>query len=138
MKTICEKGGLTGHYTNHSGKRTCATQLYNQSVDEQETMRRTGHRSTTAVRKHKRTSDEMSANMSHILDPPKPTQENCPILQEFSDNSANPGKRLCTDREGVNCVLLVESDSRTVDRDGSKVYNNCQIHFYMNVSPKRQ
>jgi hypothetical protein len=34
MKTICEKGGLTGHYTNHSGKRTCATQLYNQNVDE--------------------------------------------------------------------------------------------------------
>ena len=57
MKTICEKGELTGHYTNHSGKRTCATQLYNQNVDEQEIMRRTGHRSTTAVRKYKRASD---------------------------------------------------------------------------------
>ncbi|CAC5412797.1 unnamed protein product [Mytilus coruscus] len=29
MKSICEKGGLIGHYTNHSGKRLCATQLYN-------------------------------------------------------------------------------------------------------------
>ena len=122
-KTICEKG-LTRHYTNHSGKRTCATQLYNQNVDEQEITRRTGHRSTTAVRKYKRAIDEMSANVSNILDPPEPTQENCPILQEISDSSATPGKRLCTDRQGVNSVLPVDSDSRTVDRDGSKVYNN--------------
>ena len=82
------------------------------------------NRSTTAVRKYKRASDGMSANVSHILDPPKPTQENCPILQEISDNSATPGKRPCTDREGVICVLPVDSDSRTVDRDGGKVYNN--------------
>ena len=78
------------------------------------------NRSTTAVRKYKRASDGMSANVSHILDPPKPTQENCPIVQEISDNSATPGKRPCTDREGVNSVFLVESDSRTVDRDGVK------------------
>jgi hypothetical protein len=53
----------------------------------------------------------MSANVSHILDPPKPTQENCPILQEISDNSATPGKRPCTDREGVNSVLPVDMES---------------------------
>jgi hypothetical protein len=98
--------------------------LYNENVDEQEIMRRTGHRSTTAVQKYKRASDEMSANVSHILDPPKPTQENCPILQEISDNSATPGKRTSTDREGVNSVSPVDSDSHTVDRDGGKVYNN--------------
>lgn len=28
MKIICERGGLKGNYTNHSGKRSCATQLY--------------------------------------------------------------------------------------------------------------
>ena len=28
------------------------------------------------------------------------------------------------DREDVNSVLPVYSDSRTVDRDGGKVYNN--------------
>jgi hypothetical protein len=79
----------------------------------------------------------MSANVSHILDPPKPTQENCPILQEISDNSATPGKRLCTDCKGVNSVLPVESDSRTVDRDGVKCIIT-EIHYYMNVSPKHQ
>jgi hypothetical protein len=71
------------------------------------------------VRKYKRASDGMSANVSNILDPPKPAQENCPILQEISDNSATPGKRPCTDREGVNSVLPVDSDSRTVVRDGA-------------------
>lgn len=28
MKVIAEKGGLSGNFTNHSGKRTCATQMY--------------------------------------------------------------------------------------------------------------
>ncbi|XP_062606633.1 uncharacterized protein LOC134268405 [Saccostrea cucullata] len=45
MKIICERGGLKGNYTNHSGKRSCATQLYMAGVDEQEIMARTGHRS---------------------------------------------------------------------------------------------
>ncbi|CAC5395219.1 unnamed protein product [Mytilus coruscus] len=75
MKSIYEKVGLIGHYTNHSGKLTCVTQLYNQNVYEQEIMRRTGHRSSTAVRKYKRDSDEISANVSHILDPPIPKQK---------------------------------------------------------------
>ena len=71
------------------------------------------------MRKYKRASDGMSANVSTILDPPKPAQENCPILQEISDYSATPGKRLSTNREGVNSVLPVDSDSRTVVRDGA-------------------
>ena len=28
MKEITGKAGLVGNFTNHSGKRTCATQLY--------------------------------------------------------------------------------------------------------------
>lgn len=28
MKIICKKSGLVGNFTNHSGKRTCASQLY--------------------------------------------------------------------------------------------------------------
>ena len=54
MKEITGKAGLVGNFTNHSGKRTCATQLYQAGVDEQEIMSRTGHRSETAVRKYKR------------------------------------------------------------------------------------
>jgi hypothetical protein len=28
MKTMCSKACIEGYYTNHSGKRTCATTLY--------------------------------------------------------------------------------------------------------------
>lgn len=52
MKVIAEKGGLSGNFMNHSGKRSCATQMYIEGVPEQEIMKRTGHRSE-AVRKYK-------------------------------------------------------------------------------------
>ncbi|XP_061176185.1 uncharacterized protein LOC133185143 [Saccostrea echinata] len=40
MKVIAEKGDLSGNFTNHSGKRTCATQMYIAGVPEQEIMKR--------------------------------------------------------------------------------------------------
>ncbi|XP_062611438.1 uncharacterized protein LOC134273266 [Saccostrea cucullata] len=55
IKTMCTEAGLSGNFSNHSGKRTCATSLYNSGVDKQLIMERTGHRSD-AVRKYKRTS----------------------------------------------------------------------------------
>ena len=44
MKEITGQAGLVGNFTNRSGKRICATQLYQAGVDEQEIMSRTGHR----------------------------------------------------------------------------------------------
>lgn len=49
---ICDRAGLKGNFTNHSGKRTCAIQLYIAGVAEQEIMARTGHRSEKSVRKY--------------------------------------------------------------------------------------
>ncbi|MCW4264426.1 MAG: tyrosine-type recombinase/integrase [Candidatus Thiodiazotropha endolucinida] len=72
MKEIAKKGGLNGNYTNHSGKRTCATQLYNAGIQEQEIMARTGHRSEVAVRKYKRTSEGIQKAVSCVLDPNTP------------------------------------------------------------------
>ena len=74
MKEIAQKGGLKGNFTNHSGKRSCATQLYHAGVPEQEIMARTGHRSEKAVRKYKRSSDEMLRQVSGALDPNNNTQ----------------------------------------------------------------
>ncbi|CAG2235448.1 unnamed protein product [Mytilus edulis] len=45
MKTICQKGELKGNFSNHSGKRTLATRLYQAGVSEQMIMDRTGHTS---------------------------------------------------------------------------------------------
>ena len=44
IKVICTRAELSGNYTNHSGKRTCVTQLYMAGVDGQELLLRTGHR----------------------------------------------------------------------------------------------
>ncbi|XP_065185828.1 uncharacterized protein KIAA1958-like [Sycon ciliatum] len=54
---ICSRGGLSGFFTNHSLRRTCATQLYDNGVDEQTIKEVTGHRSD-AVRQYKVTSEK--------------------------------------------------------------------------------
>lgn len=82
MKDICAKGGVSGNLTNHSGKRTCATTLYRNRIDEQDIMDRTGHRSTDAVRKYKRCSDDIRRAVSSVLDPTPPKKlksENEPV-----------------------------------------------------------
>ena len=69
MKTMCSEAGIEGYYTNHSGKRTCATTLYKAGVPEQEIMNRTGHRSVESVGKYKITSNDMLKDISNILEP---------------------------------------------------------------------
>lgn len=44
IKTITQKDGLKGNFSNHCGKRACATQLYINRVSELEIIQRTGHR----------------------------------------------------------------------------------------------
>lgn len=62
VKVTCKKAGLQGNHSNHSGKCTCATQLYMAGVNEQEIMRRTGHRSEKAVKKYKQPFDDILKN----------------------------------------------------------------------------
>ncbi|CAC5385195.1 unnamed protein product [Mytilus coruscus] len=93
MKVICTKAGLSGYFTNHSCKRTCATQLYNAGVDEQEIMARTGHRSQAGVRKYKRTSAEISATVSRILDPPCSSTS----IEDSAESFVAPQKKFRTD-----------------------------------------
>ncbi|XP_062572726.1 uncharacterized protein LOC134234683 [Saccostrea cucullata] len=49
MKEMCNKAGLEGNFTNQSRKRTCATQLYQSGLDEQQIMSRTVQRSLNGV-----------------------------------------------------------------------------------------
>ncbi|XP_062568432.1 uncharacterized protein LOC134230612 [Saccostrea cucullata] len=77
MKEITRKAELKGNFTNHSGKRTCATQLYHAGIDEQEIMSRTGHRSETAVRKYKRSNSALQERVSEVLNPPNVKKIKC-------------------------------------------------------------
>ena len=49
LQSIVKNFGFSGQYTNHSGKVTCATELFKNNIDEQLIMRQTGHRSEDAV-----------------------------------------------------------------------------------------
>ncbi|XP_066290479.1 zinc finger MYM-type protein 2-like [Branchiostoma lanceolatum] len=74
MKTMCASAGIPmegRNITNHSGKVTCATQMFAAGFDEQTIMARTGHRSS-AVRAYKRPSDALLKDVSNTLQPPKP------------------------------------------------------------------
>ena len=67
MSSICSLGGIKGFKTNHSLRATSATRLYQQGVDEQLIMERTGHRSIEGVRSYKHTNDDQERSVSNIL-----------------------------------------------------------------------
>ncbi|XP_052679523.1 uncharacterized protein LOC128160267 isoform X1 [Crassostrea angulata] len=115
MKEITRNAGLVGNFTNHSGKRTCATQLYQAGVDEQDIMSRTGHRSESAVRKYKRTNSVLQESVSKVLDPPKKTKCEIALTPEI-DLDVSP--------------LLGKHPDIDEKSDSSKsVFNNCVFNF---------
>ncbi|CAG2231101.1 unnamed protein product [Mytilus edulis] len=133
MKEMCQKAGLTGNYTNHSGKRTCATALYKAGLDEQTIMDRTGHRSS-AVRAYKSKTDEIEQKVSSVLNPPSidtvsvthnKLEVEGPLLKctklepVNTENSAN-----CRDiSTRLKCLNDITNTSGTVN------FNNCNFSF---------
>ena len=71
MRKKSKQAGFNGHFTNHSGKVTCATQLFEENVDEQLIKLQTGHRSD-AVCAYKRPTKSHALQVSNILQPPLP------------------------------------------------------------------
>ena len=67
VKKVMSNAGFDGHFTNHSLRRSCATNLYDNGVPEQVIQETTGHRSVDGVRAYKRTSSTMKRKMSAIL-----------------------------------------------------------------------
>ena len=93
VKNFCHKAGFEGNFTNHSGKVTCATELFSNNIDEQLIMKQTGHRSQDAVRKYKRPSAQHDAQVSDILQPPIPkkavsTSESLDLQKDEDPSSA--------------------------------------------------
>ena len=70
VRRFCTEAGFSGNFTGHSGKVTCATELFVNNVDEQLIQIQTGHRSTSSVRCYKRPHDEHVQKISKILQPP--------------------------------------------------------------------
>ena len=70
VKNFCTEAGFKGQFSNHSGKVSCATELFRNNIDEQLIMKQTGHRSVDAVRCYKRPTAEHEKHVSSILQPP--------------------------------------------------------------------
>ena len=66
VKELCKKGGLDGHYTNHSLRATSASRMYQSNVPEQISKEITGHRSD-CVRTYKPTSDSIRKVASETI-----------------------------------------------------------------------
>ena len=58
---------LKGYYSNHSLRRTCATQLYDKGLPEQLMQETTGHRSAAGIRCYKHTSSSPKRRASEIV-----------------------------------------------------------------------
>lgn len=112
---------MEGNFTNYSGKRTCATQLYQAGIDDQEIMSRTGHRSEVAVRKYKRSNSALQERVSEVLNPPPHVKKmKCETTMVEMSKSEN-------NREGN---LNPPSDSMVTRGAVQKsVFNNCVFHF---------
>ena len=70
-KLFCEAGIDTSNrkISNHSGRVTCCTTLYNNGFDDKAVSSRSWHRSS-AVNTYKRELEPIIQNISHALEPP--------------------------------------------------------------------
>ena len=95
VKKLTDKVGAEGYYTNHSLRRTCATKLFQEGIEEQRIMAITGHRSTDAVQTYKKISAIQEEEASKIIQctkqilevkddeqPPKKLKEKISVAQE--------------------------------------------------------
>ena len=112
VKDFCKEAGF---YTNHSGKVTCATELFKHNVDEQLIMQQTGHRSTDAVRMYKRPSIEHQIQVSQILQPPAPKRFACPAIPPVEVTQVH--------KEPATPTTTTPKKSITFTANGSSVQN---------------
>ena len=94
MKDLFQAAGIpleNRNITNHSGKVTCCTTLFNAGFSDSSVKSRSGHRSGE-VETYKRPLEALHDSVSHALQPPKPT-----ITAYDTDNTAT------SVRKNYNC-----------------------------------
>ena len=70
VSELCKTAGVSGFKTNHSLRVTTAIRLFQNGLDEQLIIERTGHCSLDWVRGYKRTSQEQQELVSAALNNP--------------------------------------------------------------------
>ena len=113
VKRLCNRAGVDGYFTNHSLRRTCATRLFQQGIDEQQIMSITGHRSSTAVRMYKQVSHEQEEKLSNLIQS---------VKKYKIDDEAEEG-----DKQGSTTVVTGPTTTTPVFN-----FNSCSVIFNNN------
>ena len=112
---FCKQAGFNGRFINHSGQVTCATQLFEENVDEQLIKLQTGHCSD-AVNAYKRPTKSHALQVSNILQPPLPKKAaKLPEMEAFGGYHAENKE---------NSVVPAQSNSQQ-----SSVMHSSVTHF---------
>jgi len=121
IKIVCQRAGLQGNFSNHSGKKTCATQLYTAGIDEQDIMARTGHRSEKAVRKYKIQNDIIGSKVSAILDPQQPRK------RKTSENDDDNSMDICSEMPNRRVTKVAKLESSALHDITNGQYLICEL-----------
>ncbi|VDI41015.1 Hypothetical predicted protein [Mytilus galloprovincialis] len=104
---VCKAAGISTtdrNITNHSGKVTCCTTLFNAGFSDSTVKSRSGHRST-AVDTYKRPLETLQDNVSKALQPPVPTSKN--VKQENDLSIAKSNQHSFEDKINDNSTMTI-------------------------------
>ncbi|VDI48354.1 Hypothetical predicted protein [Mytilus galloprovincialis] len=107
MKELFKAAGISTtdrNITNHSGKVTCCTTLFNAGFSDSTVKSRSGHRST-ASDTYKRPLETLQDNVSKALQPPVPTSKN--VKQENDLSIAKSNQHSFEDKENDNSTMTI-------------------------------
>lgn len=92
-KNMSLKAGLSGRYTNHSGRKTAVTTLVNENIPVNEIMQLTGHKNVKSINDYSSANmqkqQHMSSVLSSITKPNNELQSTLRAIENF-ENSTVP------------------------------------------------
>lgn len=119
-QNFCSEAGLEGHFTGHSGKVTCATELFHNGVDEQLIQIYTGHRSVAGVRSYKRPGEDQYKAISKILQPP-------PMKKSEVENIDPCSKSLIEPQNSANVMVKAAMSTGTFNASNGNITFNFNL-----------
>lgn len=126
MEVICGKADLKGNFTNHSGKTSLATRLYQAGVLEQLIMDRTGHRSEKGAKAYKRPSETM---LKDVLNPSSSVKkEKCETYSSAGKENEKNDTRSAEYSENIG-LSFEYMRNKVVGPFGNNTFDNCTFNF---------
>ena len=111
---VMKSASFEGYYTNHSLRRTCATQLYDKGLPEQLIQETTGHRSADGVRCYKRTSSSAKRRASEIVQGSlKEEAITCKVRKQEYEENEGEGE-ISETKEQENRIIISTKNTNIV------------------------